>query len=315
MFSPIFLLFHLLWCTAATDYVVYPTTYSSTNRSLYLTLSDYVGDENKFFASDSQFLFMNGEHHLRTELHLFSLTNITLIGTNSSDIIIHAGAGIVCTNSSGFSLQSLKITHHGQVGPKSSNSYSAIAINMSHFMSYNVRFRGVNLGQTFSRAISIINSKAAVVNCSFYDGDSYEGGAIYVLVSTVTFCGDNIFSNNKASLSGGAIFSNKSSLVFSNDCAVVWNDTGIIRSSVMCIKHNIYITQFKTGYNGSSKFINNNAEWSGGAIAIEENSSLQICSSIFFNNSAIDVTESSAVLFGEIRFTGNKADEGGALLS
>ena len=76
-FSNVFsniLLFHLLWCTAATDYVVYPTTYSSTNRSLYLTLSDYVGDENKFFASDSQFLFRNGEHHLRTELHLFSLT-------------------------------------------------------------------------------------------------------------------------------------------------------------------------------------------------------------------------------------------------
>ena len=310
-----------MWCTAATDYVVYPTTYSSSNRSIYLTLSDYVGDENQFFASDSQFLFMNGEHHLRTELHLFSLTNITLIGTNSSDIIIHAGAGIVCTNTSGFSLQSLKITHQGQVGPKSSTSYSAIAINMSHFISYNVQFRGVNLGQTFSRAINIINSKAAVVNCSFYDGDSYEGGAIYVLVSTVTFCGDNLFRNNKASLSGGAIFSNKSNLVFSNDCAVLWNDGVSVCCSVMCIKNNIYITQFKIGHNGSSKFINNNAKWTGGAIAIENNSSLQICSSIFFNNSAddyggaIDVTESSAVLFGEIRFTGNKADEGGALLS
>ena len=84
MFSPIFLLFHLLWCTTATDYVVYPTTYSSSNRSLYLTLSDYVRDTNKFFASDSQFSFLNGEHHLRTELHLISLTNITLIGTRRS---------------------------------------------------------------------------------------------------------------------------------------------------------------------------------------------------------------------------------------
>ena len=142
-----------------------------------------------------------------------------------------AGAGIVCTNTSGFFLQSLKIIHQGQVGPISSTSYSAIAINMSYFISYNVRFRGRHLGQGFSRAISIINSKAAVVNCSFYDGHSYEGGAIYVLVSTITFCGDNIFRNNKASLSGGAIFSNKSSLVFSNDCVVLWNDTGIIRSS------------------------------------------------------------------------------------
>ena len=159
---------------------------------------------------------------------------------------------------------------------------------MSHFISYNVRFSVLNLDHNFSRAISIINSQAAVVNCSFYDGNSYEGGAIYVLVSTVTFCGDNLFSNNKASLSGGAIFSNKSNLVFSNDCAVLWNDGVSVCCSVICIKNNIDITQFKTGYNGSSKFINNNAEWSGGAIAIEKNSSLQICSSIFFNNSADD---------------------------
>ena len=215
---------------------------------------------------------MNGEHHLRTELHLVSLTNITLIGTNSSDIIIHAGAGIVCTNTSGFFLQSLKITHQGQVGPISSTSYSAIVINMSHFISYNSRFQGLHFHQGFSRAISIINSQAVVFNCSFYNGHSYEGGAIYALWSNVTFCGENLFRNNKASLSGGAIFSNKSSLFFSNDCAVLWNDGVSVCCSVMCIKNNIYITQFKTGYNGSSKFINNNAERSGGAIVIENNS-------------------------------------------
>ena len=283
-----------------------------------MVLSDYVRDENKFFASDTKFLFMNGEHHLRTELHLVSLTNITLIGTNSSDIIIDAGAGIVCTNTSGFFLQSLKITHQGQVGPISSTSYSAIAINMSHFMLFNVQFQGLNFHQG-SRAISIIHSKAAVINCSFYDGHSNNGGAVYVLWSSVTFCGDNLFSNNKARF-GGAIFSNKSSLVFSNYCAVLWNDTCIVHCSIICKKNKTFITQFKLGYNGTSKFINNNAEW-GGAIDIENNSSLQICSSIFFNNSAyeyggaIDVVQSSAVLFGEIRFECNKANDGGALAS
>ena len=341
MFSPLFLLFHLLWCTTATDYVVYPTTYSSSNKSLYLTLSDYVRDEKQFFASDTKFLFMNGDHNMRTELYLVSLTNITLIGTSSSDIIIDAGAGIVCTNTSGFFLKSLKITHQGQVGPISSTSYSAIAINMSYFIFYNVQFHGHHLGQGFSRAISIINSKAAVVNCSFYDGHSYEGGAIYVLFSNVTFCGDNFFRNNKASFAG-AIFSEKSSLVFSNDCTLLWNE----RVS-LCIKNNIYISEFKTGYNGSSKFINNNAEWRGGAIAIENNSSLQICSSIFINNSvgqyggaiavaessavflssnfynnsacyyggAIHVAQSTAFFFGDIKFAGNNAYFGGALFS
>ena len=321
MVFPLFLLFHLLWCTAATDYVVYPTTYSSSNKSLYLTLSDYVRDEKQFFASDTKFLFMNGEHHLRTELHLVSLTNITLIGTNSSDIIIDADAGIVCTNTSGFFLQSLKITHQGQLGPIPSTSNSAIAINMSHFISYNVRFRGLNLGHRFSRAISIIHSQAAVVNCSFYDGHSYEGGAIYVLLSNVTFCGDNLFSNNKASCCGGAIYSNKSSLIFSNDCSVLWNDRVSICCSVMRIKNKIFLMHFKTGYKGSSKFINNNAEWDGGAIAIENNSSLQICSSIFYSNTAnhyggaIVVIKSTAFLFGDIKFAGNKANTGGAMAS
>ena len=235
MFSPLFLLFHLRWSTAYPDHVVYSTTYSS-NRSLYLTLSDYVGDQ--FFASGTKFLFMNGEHHLRTELHLISLTNITLIGTNSSDIIIHAGAGIVCTNTSGFFLQSLKIIHQGQVGPISSTSYSAIAINMSHFISYNVRFQGLNFIQGSSRAISIIHSQAAVINCSLYDGYSYKGGAIYVLESMIIF----LFRNNKASYSGGAIFSNKSSLIFNNDCAVLWNNRVSVCCSVLCIKNNIYNT-------------------------------------------------------------------------
>ena len=258
---------------------------------------------------------MNGEHHLRTELHLVSLTNITLIGTNSSDIIIDAGAGILCTNTSGFILQSLKITHQGQVGPISSTSYSAIAINMSHFISYNVRFRGLNLYQGFSRAISIIHSQAAVVNCSFYDGHSYDGGAISVLISTITFCGDNIFSNNKASYSGGAIFSDNSSLVFNNDCTVLWNN-GVS----VCIRNNINITEFETGCNRSTKFINNNAKMRGGAIAIKNNSCLQICNIIFFNNSAdfggaIDVTESTVFLFGDIKFAGNKENIGGALFS
>ena len=285
-----------------------------------MTLSNYVRDEKQFFASDTKFLFMNGEHHLRTELHLVSLTNITLIGTNTSDIIIDAGAGIVCTNTSGFFLQSLKITHQGQLGLISSTSNSAIAINMSHFISYNVRFRGLNLGHRFSSAISIIQSEAAVVNCSFYDGDSYEGGAIYVLLSNVTFCGDNLFSN-KASYSGGAIYSNKSSLVFSNDCAVLWNNRVSVCCSVMCIKNKIFITQVKTGYNGSSKFINNNADFLGGAIAIENNSSLQISDIIFFNNSAghyggaIVVSQSTAFLFGDIKFAGNKANYSGALIS
>ena len=85
---------------------------------------------------------------------------------------------------------------------------------MSHYISNNVRFRGLNLGHRFSRAITIINSKAAVVNCSFYDGHSYEGGAIYVFLSNVTFCSDNLFRNNKAICSGGAIFSDNSTLIF-----------------------------------------------------------------------------------------------------
>ena len=320
MFSPLFLLFHL-WCTAATDYVVYPTTYSSSNRSLYLILSDYVRDANQFFASDNKLLFMNGDHHLKTMLHLVSLTNITLRGTNSSDIIIDAGAGIVCTNTSGFFLQSLKITHQRQVGPISSTSYSAIAINMSYFISYNVRFRGHHLGQGFSRAISIIQSEAAVINCSFYDGHSYDGGAISVLISTIIFCGDNIFSNNKASYSGGAIFSDNSSLVFNNDCAALWNNKVSVCCSVICIKNNIYVTKLKKSYNGSSKFFSNNAELTGGAISMVNNSFLQISSSIFLNNSAghyggaIDVTKSTAFLFGDIKIAGNKATNGGALSS
>ena len=109
-------------------------------------------------------------------------------------------------------------------------------------------------------------------------------------------------------------------MVFSNDCAVLWNDRVSVCCLVICIKNNIYITQFKTGYKGSSKFINNNASI-GGAIIIKNNSSLKICNTVFFNNRANDrggaiyVVESTAFLFGDIKFAGNRAREGGALTS
>ena len=91
---------------------------------------------------------------------------------------------------------------------------------------------------------------------------------------------------------------------------------------MLCYLHkerHLYNT-IQTGYKGSSKFINNNAEHSGGAIAIENNSSLKICSGTFFNNSAIDggainVIESTAFFFGDIKFASNKAKIGGALSS
>ena len=87
------------------------------------------------------------------------------------------GAGIVCNTSADISLQSLKVTHHGQSGIL----YSALVIRKSQNISLiNVQFQGPDFSQGFSRVITITHSHVTVMSCSFLDGGSHHGGAIDV---------------------------------------------------------------------------------------------------------------------------------------
>ena len=329
------------------DNFVHPTTCTSNNTCH--TLSDYVNDANQFFTSDTAFVFLEGTHHLNNTLTLCNLYNITFQGSGKSKIVLSAGSNILCTNSSKVFFKSLKMLHSGQVNTGSdksalhfNDSYSVILVDISFFRTFHDNFS--------SRAVRINNSIVQFTNCSFKNGFSNEGGALYITWSSVSFNGHNYFNNNTAQFNGGAICGNHSNIFLSGQN--IYNKNAAINSSgaAIFVENGTNIT-----FSGSNKFLNNegssyikntsikgggaisisyystivvldvalfinNSAIYGGAILLLQESVCQVCGQIkFINNSAVllgggvFLYTSSMIISGTVSFIGNKAKRGGGI--
>ena len=89
--------------------------------------------------------------------------------------------------------------HHGQVKTRSdksalyfNHSHSVYLLDISFFKIFHYNFS--------SRAVRINNSFVQFTNCSFKNGFSNDGGALYTTWSSVSFNGHNYFNNNTAEL-------------------------------------------------------------------------------------------------------------------
>ena len=330
------------------DNFVHPTTCTSNNACL--TLSDYVNDVNQFFTSDTAFVFLEGTHHLNNTLTLCNLYNITFQGSGESKIILSAGSNILCTNSSQIFFKSLKMLHSGQINTRSdksalyfNDSYSVILLDISFFRTFDGTFS--------SRAVRIKNSIIKFTNCSFNNGFSKEGGALYITWSSVSFNGHNYFNNNTAQSRGGAICCIHSNIFLSGQN--LYNKNAAINSNGAAIFAN-----FRTNitFSGSNTFLNNeclsyvirpilrigggaisvshystivvrdvalfinNSALNGGAIHLLDKSVCHVCGQIkFINNSAVllgggvYIKKSSMIISGTVSFIGNKAKSGGGI--
>ena len=91
--------------------------------------------------------------------------------------------------------------HSGQVNTGSdksalyfNDSSSVILLDISFFRTFHDNFS--------SRAVRIDNSIVQFTNCSFKNGYSINGGALYITWSSVSFDG-HIYFNNNIALFGG----------------------------------------------------------------------------------------------------------------
>ena len=332
------------------DYFVHPTTCTSNNTCR--TLRYYVNDANQFFTSDTAFVFLEGNHYLNNMLTLCNLYNITFQGFGVSKIILSAGSNISCTNSSKIFFKSLKMLHSGQINTGSDKS--ALYFNDSHsVILLDISFCRIFHDNFSSRAVRINNSNVQFTNCSFKNGFSFEGGALYITWSSVSFNGHNYFNNNTAQFRGGAIFCNHSNIFLIGQN--IYNKNVAINSCGAAIfaqvRTNITFSGFNTFLNneGSSYydvesfffgkgggaisvsfystivvrdvalFINNSA-FCGGAILLLQESVCHVWGQIkFINNSAVllgggvFLDTSSMIISGEVSFIGNKARSGGGI--
>ena len=296
------------------EYFVHATTCTSINACL--TLSDYVNDANQFFTSDTAFVFLEGTHYLNITLALCNLYNITFQGSGVSKIILSAGSNISCTNSSKIFFKSLKMLHSGHVNTGSdksalyfNDSYSVFLLDISFFRSFHDNIS--------SRAVSIDNSIVQFTNCSFKNGFSNEGGALYIIRSSVSFNGHNYFNINIALFSGGAIYGKFSKIFLSGQN--IYNKNAAINLSgaaIFAIRTNIT-------FSGSNTFLNNDGlsyskffyqRKGGGAISISQYSTIVVHDvALFINNSALYggaiqlLDKSVCQVWGQIKFINNSA--------
>ena len=64
-----------------------------------LSLSEYVADQEKYFTSDSSFVFLEGEHYLDSLLKLKDISNVHLKGNSVNvTVIMTPDSGIVLDN-------------------------------------------------------------------------------------------------------------------------------------------------------------------------------------------------------------------------
>lgn len=309
------LLLNYLALSDSTEHRICSTISTTPHTEPCLSLSDYVSNAAEYFTSDSIFTLSEGEHYLTTALEIENATNITLSGQGATaSIIISANTGISCVNSREIVLNSLEITYSGGVENTSS---SALLFDNSHSIQINdIQFAGSNRGH-HSRALTFIRSTADIANCSFTNGHSYYGGAIYTDYSNIRFSGVNSHTNNIAEVSGGAIFANNSILVFNGANTFLKNEARAIPGVFSTGGDAISISSSNVGFSGYVEIQDNGLYAAGtylvGVALLAHNATLSIEGRAIFTRNyggAITLFKCHFSCVGEAQFANNTRNGG-----
>ena len=170
-----------------------------------LTLNEYANDSEKYFTSDTSFVFLDGEHYLDSALWVRNKTNISMRGANVNvTIVLLSNAYFKFTESQEFVLNSLIIHFHGFHSDEGLRFSSALIIeNCQSFALSNLKFSRYPGAEGLSRAIFLQQSTVDITNSSVSNCKGVsQGSAIYASRSTINFFGSNYFSRNQVLYNG-----------------------------------------------------------------------------------------------------------------
>ena len=244
-----------------------------------LTLSDYIHSTEEYFTSNTSFIFLEGEHHLRALLVLDNITNMTLSGRGLKvTIVVSAEAGVSCTNSQAIVMSSLMIEYRGKV---KEDTHSALLFSNSHsVLIADVHLTGFNEESNDFHAIGFNQSTGRIANCSFISGYGLYGSAIYVSSSEVNFAGTSLYANNTVNFTGAAIHAEDSTLTFNGSHHFLGNEADDCGGAIYVLTSIMHFNEDTVMY-----FDLNSAE-EGGAICLEESDFTSNANVTFLGNSA-----------------------------
>ena len=214
------LLYTVLCASGTSVFYVRPATSDTCPGHPCLLLSDYTHD---YFTSDTNFIFLEGEHDLSDLLVLDNITNLTLSGVSSKvSIVMSAEAGVWCTNSQAIVMSSLMIEYRGKV---KEDTHSVLLFSNSHsVLIADVHLTGLNEESNDFHAISFNQSTGRITNCSFISCHGQYGSAIYVSSSEINFAGTSLYENNTVNFTGAAIHAEDSTLTFNGSHHFLGNE-------------------------------------------------------------------------------------------
>ena len=111
--------------TSHTLYIT-PDDHHSTNNSNIITLSQCLSDSEMCFTSNTQLLFSWGVYNLKEDFVLQNLSNITIIGNNSTINCTNSSVGVAVINVTNILIHDINIIH-------CSKTYSRVQANSFHY--------------------------------------------------------------------------------------------------------------------------------------------------------------------------------------
>ena len=241
-----------------------------------LTLKEYASEPDLHFANSSVFYFYPARHRLDINLRLTNVHGQSFQGLPGKDVVnmmFDSAASITWERSSNIEISSISFTLVSNITfiIKFEQTLSAWLSNITIF------------GNGYSGCSSVLCQESTLIisNSNFFEIKGLLGAVLMILVSNITFNGNNSFLNNMASSAGGGIYLSDSTLTLSGESTFLNNTSS---SLMLNIIHKCPVIEMKSTYHGSggaifartssiaisgySAFIANTAKSSGGAIAL-----------------------------------------------
>jgi predicted outer membrane repeat protein len=289
-----------------------------------LTLQEYGRQPGEYFGNNTIFYFEPGGHLLSNSLKLAHLHNFTFQGLPDNGLVViifDALVNITWENCSNITISSIVFTFSARftVGIMFSKT---LIIQL-----YNTSVANSNNTVNGYSSIEYYQSVVVIWDCNFIGIQGLIGAAMYISESIAVFIGNNVFTNNTATY-GGSLYLLNSIVLLNGTNSFVYNNA--TTNSSYTEKRNrfvrgsggaIYSKASNLTIINASIFVNNSAQYYGGAIAAEDGHIVVQGSCIihFERNAApfggaVAFYNVTSFFSGRVSFINNKAAVGGTLM-
>lgn len=263
-----------------------------------LTLDQYAQQAAKYFNTGSIFVFLAGDHSLRTTVNLTNVSNLTFEGNYSDD-----GIRVICNDRASFLFDKSKtiiirdLTFLLQSNEGYYTQTSALILQNTKDVSIlTCKFQNKGVA---NRAIYSYDSTLTIVSCLFEKNKGKRGGAIQAWHGTLTLTGCS-FIGNYALIEGGAIYLWYSAMFLKGTLENNFTQNSCERfgGAVICVACVIDMTN-------TNHFENNSAlGFSGGAIYLSKGHLFYTSgSAIFSYNKAAILGGALYLIHSSVTFT------------